>query len=67
MMGELGILSEVIERCLNHVEPNRIKRTYQRHELKAERREAWARLGARLDELVNDKARKIVPIREALA
>jgi len=48
MMGELGVMGEVIERCLNHVEPNKLRRTYQRHELKAEQREAWRRLGDRL-------------------
>lgn len=48
MMGELGVMGEVIERCLNHVEGNKLKRIYQRHELKAEQREAWRRLGDRL-------------------
>ncbi|MDF1817528.1 MAG: tyrosine-type recombinase/integrase [Immundisolibacteraceae bacterium] len=48
MMGELGVMGEVIERCLNHVEGNKLKRTYQRHELKAEQREAWRLLGERL-------------------
>ncbi len=65
IMGELGILSEVIEKCLNHVEANKLKRTYQRHELKAERREAWRRLGGRLDEVINDKSRKVIPMRGA--
>jgi len=40
-------LREVIERCLNHVEGNKLKRIYQRHELKAEQREAWRLLGDR--------------------
>ncbi len=48
MMGELGVMGEVIERCLNHVEGNKLKRIYQRHELKAEQREAWRLLGDRL-------------------
>ncbi len=48
MMGELGVIGEVIERCLNHVEQNKLKRIYQRHELKAEQRDAWQRLGDRL-------------------
>lgn len=48
MMGELGVLGQVIERCLNHVEANKLKRIYQRHELKAEQREAWRLLGDRL-------------------
>jgi hypothetical protein len=64
-MGELGILSEVIEKCLNHVEANKLKRTYQRHELKAERREAWARLGEQLDNLIYGKERTIIPMRRA--
>ncbi len=48
MMGELGVMGEVIERCLNHVEQNKLKRIYQRHELKAEQREAWRLLGERI-------------------
>jgi integrase len=56
LMGELGILSEVIEKCLNHVEANKLKRTYQRHELKSERREAWRVLGAHLDSLLHGEA-----------
>jgi len=53
MMGELGVMGEVIERCLNHVEPNKLKRIYQRHELKAEQRDAWKRLGDRLSLLLS--------------
>ncbi len=52
MMGELGVMGEVIERCLNHVEQNKLKRIYQRHELKAEQRDAWRRLGDRLSLLL---------------
>jgi integrase len=48
MMGELGVMGEVIERCLNHVEQNKLKRIYQRHELKAEQRESWRLLGKRI-------------------
>ena len=48
MMGELGVMGEVIERCLNHVEQNKLKRTYQRQELKPQQREAWQLLGERL-------------------
>jgi integrase len=52
LMGELGILSEVIERCMNHDEANRIKRIYQRYDLKAERMDAWGRLGEHLDRIL---------------
>jgi integrase len=53
MMGELGVMGEVIERCLNHVERNKLKRIYQRHELKGEQREAWRLLGKRIGLLLS--------------
>ncbi|MFA6311954.1 MAG: integrase arm-type DNA-binding domain-containing protein [Sterolibacterium sp.] len=52
MMGDLGVRPDVIEKCLNHVEPNRIKRIYQRQTLRPEMREAWKVLGEHL-ELLN--------------
>lgn len=48
MMGELGALGDVIDRCLNHKEQKKQRRIYQRHELKTEQREAWRLLGERL-------------------
>lgn len=53
LMGELGVLSEIIERCLNHVEPSKLKRTYQRHEYRAEKAQAWRLLGDYLNETLN--------------
>jgi integrase len=53
MMGNLGVMGEVIERCLNHVEQNKLRRIYQRHELKTEQREAWRLLGDRLSLLLS--------------
>ena len=53
MMGDLGVAPDVIEKCLNHTEENKVKRTYQRQELKAEQAEAWRVLGDRLNLLVN--------------
>ncbi len=55
MMGELGVMGEVIDRCLNHVEQNKLKRIYQRHELKAKQREAWRLLGERIALLLSSK------------
>ncbi len=61
MMGELGVMGEVIERCLNHVEQNKLKRIYQRHELKSEQREAWRLLGERISILLaSDKQTNIL-------
>ena len=41
----------MIERCLNHVEPNRVKRIYQRQKLAAEQKKAWSDLGKKLSTL----------------
>lgn len=48
LMGTLRIQPDVIEKCLNHTEENKMKRVYQRQELKAEQADAWRVLGERL-------------------
>lgn len=53
LMGELGVSSDVIDKCLNHVEQNKIKRIYQRAQHEAPMREAWRLLGERLELLKN--------------
>jgi len=53
MMTALGVLPEVAERCLNHTEENRVKRTYQRHSYQNEMRHAWELLGDRIELLLN--------------
>jgi hypothetical protein len=52
MMTALGVLPEVAERCLNHLEENNIKRTYQRHSYHLEMADAWCLLGQRIETLV---------------
>lgn len=52
LMRAAGVDVAIVERCLNHVEENRLVRTYQRADMLPERRDAFTRLGARLDELV---------------
>ncbi|MFZ5525349.1 MAG: site-specific integrase, partial [Pseudomonadota bacterium] len=49
MMAELGVLSDVVERCLNHAEENKMKRIYQRATYEAQMQEAWRMLGQRLE------------------
>lgn len=56
LMGELGVLDQVIERCLNHTEENKIKRTYQRQQLLAARKEAFILLGSKLEKLANPRS-----------
>lgn len=48
LMAELGVLPDVVERCLNHTEENKMKRIYQRAQYETPMREAWALLGERL-------------------
>jgi integrase len=58
-MGMLGVRPDVIEKCLNHVEKNKIIRIYQRQKLEAEQAEAWRLLGERLELLLRDDATNI--------
>lgn len=48
LMAELGALPEVVERCLNHTEENRMKRIYQRAQYEGPMRDAWTLLSERL-------------------
>lgn len=52
MMRALDIAPAVIERCLNHVEQDKMVRTYQVDELLPQRKAAFDLLGQRLDALV---------------
>ena len=54
IMGSIGVRPDVIEKCLNHVEQNRLVRIYQRQELREEQREAWKLLGSRLEALLSE-------------
>lgn len=51
MIRMIGYDGEVAERCLYHLEPDRLKRIYHRHDLTARMREAWQALGERLEVL----------------
>jgi len=53
MMGRLRVAPEVIEKCLNHTEENKLKKTYQQQELIVEQRQAWQDLGVKLELILN--------------
>jgi integrase len=57
-MTSLGVLPEVAERCLNHTEENRVKRTYQRHTYEVEMQQAWIKLGAYLEDLIDSATKE---------
>lgn len=56
MMGGLGVRPDVIEKCLNHTEENKLTRTYQQQALKDEQREAWNLLGSKLAAVLGQNA-----------
>ncbi len=60
IMGSLNIRPDVIEKCLNHIEPNKIVRVYQHQTLIPEQQEAWRLLGNRLEIICGDKGANIV-------
>lgn len=63
-MGNLKVAPDVIEKCLNHTEENKVKRIYQRQELKAAQAEAWQRLGQHLELLINMDSSNVVPFQK---
>lgn len=62
MMTALGVLPDIADKCLNHKEQNRIRRTYLRHNYENEKREAWRLLGERLELLTNTQAKNVAII-----
>jgi len=64
MMQSLGVVPDVIERCLNHVEPNKLRRTYQTYDYATEKQEAWQLLGDRLSLILNP-ADNVIVMRKA--
>lgn len=66
MMVMLGAAPDVVEKCLNHAEQNRMKRIYQRHNYTEEMKAAWALLGSRLEVLTSD-ANNVVTLKQVKA
>ena len=60
-MAELGLMPDVIERCLNHTEENKMKRIYQRAQFEEPMRNAWKLWGKRLS-LLDGKAPNVVTL-----
>jgi len=64
MMAELGVLPDVIERCLNHTEANAMKRIYQRPSYEKQMQDAWRTLGQRISGLMHQDS-TVIPLRIA--
>lgn len=65
LMAELGVLPDVIERCLNHTEQTKVKRIYQRAQYEAPMRKAWQQLGDRLALLASKPVNVVTMARAA--
>lgn len=66
MMQALGVLPDIIDRCQNHVlAGSRVRRHYMHHDYADEKREAWAKLGERLDLILNNANVIPLPARSA--
>lgn len=56
MMQQLGVSLDIIDRCQNHVlAGSKVRRHYMHHDYSEEKRAAWAALGARLSEIIEDR------------
>ena len=49
LMTALGVLPDIADRCLNHIEQNKLRRTYMQHPYTQEKKDAWNLLGKRLE------------------
>lgn len=53
MMQQLGILPDVIDRCQNHVlAGSKVRRHYLHHDFAQEKRDAWDKLGQRIEAIL---------------
>ena len=53
MMQELKISRDVINLCQNHVVGSKVDRSYLHYDFKDEKREAWIKLGNRIESILN--------------
>jgi hypothetical protein len=59
-MSRAGVSRDIAEHCLGHV-MGKIERTYNRHDFLREKREAFERLAAFVQRIVNPPAGNVVP------
>ena len=63
LMAKLGVKPEEIDRCQNHLEPNRIRRTYQLYDYSSEMKQAWELLSERIEQLIKGDGAKVIQLR----
>lgn len=66
LMAQLGISTDVIDECLNHMIQSRVARVYIRDRREADQARAFDALGAKLQTLISGEvASNVVPLSEA--
>jgi len=55
-MTKLGVLPDIADRCLNHLEQNRLHKVYQQYGYENEMATAWRLLGQHLEALQNNSS-----------
>ena len=60
LMTMLDVLPDIADRCLNHLEQNKMHRTYIQNSYTKEMKQAWDLLGKRLELLTNPNTENIV-------
>ena len=65
-MQKVGIRTEIIEKCLNHVSGafRGIVGVYQRHDFLAEKEDAFCRWADHIEQIVTGKPADVVPLRQ---
>jgi integrase len=64
LMGQCGVLSEIIERCLNHTDGSKLKKIYQRNIPREQMAEAWKTLGFHLQSITIEGEKSADSLRE---
>lgn len=59
LMGGADVPPPVIDKILNHREPNRVRRTYQHQQMEAQKKTAWATLGQLLEHIKDEADREM--------
>jgi integrase len=62
LLGELGVDEAVVERCLGHLPPRRIVKTYQTSKRGEQQRLAFILLGQELERLIDGKSATVVAL-----
>jgi integrase len=60
IMTKLGVLPNIADRCLNHLEQNRLRKVYQQYGYEEEMASAWCLLGQRLEVLQTNSSNVLV-------